>query len=98
MTAPENTIPVREDGAARLVESIQDPIVKSLVRLCLAKARIRFIRLVDQTDAEFESGLPSEPFDMEFFASVLRDAFSNRSILERILAGETLEAATSWDI
>lgn len=90
--------PLREDGAQRILDAIDDPFVRSLITLCLAQARMRFIRGAGEGDVEFDAHLPVEPFDMEFFVSVLRSAFSNKVVIERLLAGETLEVATGWDV
>jgi len=90
--------PIREEDAEAMLASVDDPITGELIRLCVAAARMRFMRLKDSTDAEWEARLPSAPFDMEFFVSVLQEVFSRREVLERVLRGESVASATGWDI
>ena len=90
--------PLREDDAERALNAIDDQVVRSLVRLCVSQARMRFVRRVGESDIDYEAHLPLESFDMEFFVSVLREAFANPAVIGRILAGETLEAAVGWDV
>jgi hypothetical protein len=97
-TTQELSKPLREDGAETILRSEEDPITGELMKLCLATARMRFMRSTDSTDAERESRLPVAPFDMEFFMSVLKDVFSRRDVLERVLGGESVASATGWDI
>lgn len=90
--------PLGEEGAAQILDSLDDPVVRELVRLCLAEARMRFMRPQGMSEAQWQMQLPVSPFDMEFFASVVTKALSRRDVLERILAGESLAQATGWDV
>ena len=90
--------PLREDGAEEILAGVDDPVTRNLMKFCLAAARMRFMHWKDLTDVEWEARLPTAPFDMAFFASILKDIFSNREALERVLRGESVESATSWDV
>lgn len=90
--------PFREEGAEQVLSSVEDEVTKNLMKMGFAVARMRYIRWKDMTDAEWEARLPAAPFDMEFFASVLKDVFSEREVLERVLRGESIASATGWDV
>lgn len=90
--------PLREEGAEHVLSSVDDAVTKNLMTMGLGIARMRYVRWNEMTDAELEARLPAAPFDMEFFAYVLRDLFSDREVLERVLAGESIASATGWDI
>jgi hypothetical protein len=49
-------------------------------------------------EAEFVAQLPSESFDMGFFASLMKDLFANRELLNRLLRGDSIEEASEWPI
>ena len=42
--------------------------------------------------------LSTAPFDLEFFGSVLKQVFSKREMLERVLRGERVESATDVNV
>ena len=90
--------PIQEEGAAKLLQEMDDPIAGELMKLCLAAARMRFVRWEGLSSTEWEARLPKSPFDMEFFACVLKDVFSKREVLERVLRGETVASATGWEM
>lgn len=98
MSQESIAIPLGEEGAERVVASIEDPVVKNLVRVSVAEARMRFMRSPTETEEEWVSRLPAAPFDMEFFASVLTKVFSRRQIIERLMQGESIEQASDWDV
>jgi len=35
---------------------------------------------------------------MEFVVSALKEVFSNRQLLEKIMQGQSIAAATGWDV
>lgn len=101
MTDPRSVsaeIPFNEAGAERVVSNIDAPILKNAVQFSLAKARMRFIREAGEDEYAWRTQLPAAPFDMGFFASVLKEVFSRPEVVERILRGESIEQATGWDV
>ena len=98
MLAGSVDVPLREEEAERVIASIVDPVQERLVRVAVAEARRRFMRPTDMLELEWRKQLPAAPFDMEFFASIMKDLFSNRELIDRLLRGESIEAATGWDV
>jgi hypothetical protein len=93
-----HTNPVNEQDVDGVLESMTDPIQRNLVRVAIAKARMRFMRPTTMGEAEFVAQLPSESFDMGFFASLMKDLFANRELLNRLLRGDSIEEASEWPI
>ena len=88
---------LNEDAAYRFAQSITDDVVRNLVQLGIAKARMRFIRPTKQTEHAWRLGLPTEPFDMLFYATVLASVFERPQVIRSVLAGKSLEEAAGWD-
>jgi hypothetical protein len=59
---------------------------------------MRVIKSIEQTDEEWQKGLPDQPFDMYFFVEVLQKMFAKRAILDNVLAGQDLAQASGWDV
>ncbi len=75
---------VLRDGEARtLIASVEDPITRHL----LTNAMFHFFRRYNEQQQR-----PVSDFDMLYFASLLRDIFSEHDVLRRILAGERVGA------
>ena len=91
------SILINENEAQQLVTSIEEPVTRNLVLFAIAEARRRTIRWVDQDESDYRRGLPSQPFDMEFFASVLTSLFEKSDIVRRVLDGQTLAQASEWE-
>jgi hypothetical protein len=89
---------VNEGTAQDFVDSIQDQVVKNLVVMGVAEARMRLARRVGQTEKEWREALPSEPLDMHFFVRVLAAAFSERDVVQAVLDGKSLPEAAGWDV
>ncbi|WP_394834480.1 hypothetical protein LVJ94_49100 [Pendulispora rubella] len=98
MSRSDVILPPNEEGAKRVLASIDDPVVRNIVQLCVTEARMRFIRGEAMSDDEWEAQLPAAPFDMEFFASVVSKVFSRRSVIDGIMRGESIARATGWDV
>jgi hypothetical protein len=91
-------IPFNEEGVDEVLSSIADEPSRNLVRLAVATARMRFLRPEGISESEFQKRLPLSPFDMTFFASVVKELFSKERIIERIRRGESLSGASDWDV
>jgi hypothetical protein len=75
---------ILRDGEARaLIASVEDPITRHL----LTNAMFHFFRRYNEQQQR-----PASDFDMLYFASLLRDVFSEHDVLRRILAGENVGA------
>jgi len=94
----EQTLALNEDAGYRFAQSITDDVVRNLVLLGIAKARMRFIRQAEQTDSAWRTGLPAAPFDMLFYAKLLASVFERPEVIRSVLAGKTVEQAAGWDI
>ncbi len=89
---------INADRASNVLEQVSDSTVRNLVGLIVADARKRFIRWEGQTEDEWRSSLPESDFDMAFFVEVMVETFSKRDLVEKILAGTSLEDASGWNI
>jgi hypothetical protein len=89
---------VNEEEADRVLTSIVDPIQRNLVKVAIAKARMRFMRRAGSTEDQFTAQLPGQPFDLGFFASLMEGLFSNPMLIRRLLQGESVEDASEWPI
>ena len=89
---------INVDRAAALLESIPDQVVKNLVSLAVADAHKRFIRWEGQSEEDWRASLPARDFDIAFFAEVLRETFSKRELVEKLLGGASPSEASGWDI
>ena len=72
------------DEANRLIEQIQDPVTKHLVKMA-------FVHLVKKVHLE-KSGFPSCDLDTLFLVTTLKDFFDEHEVLARTLAGEKVGA------
>lgn len=91
------SVPINEHSADLERAEVDDPITRELMALCVAKARMKFMRWHGMSEAEWRAQLPVSPFDMRFFVSVMKDVFSNKQVIRRILDGESIASATEWD-
>ncbi len=89
---------IHEAEARKRMDALDDRIAKELIRYCIGTARLSCARSKGTTEQEWRAGLPTAPFDMDFFARVLARVFTRRDTVERILAGESVAAATGWDV
>jgi hypothetical protein len=79
------------------VASIDDPIVRNLVALVLARTRLRFLKVDNMSDEQWRENLPSAPFDMKFLALSLAEIFAKPDLIRRVLDGQSLAQASGWD-
>jgi hypothetical protein len=91
-------VPLNEIGVDEVLASIPDSATQNLVRLAISMARMRFMRWEGMSDDAFEAQLPKSPFDMTFFASLMKGVFSKWDLLERIAKGESIPTASGWDV
>lgn len=94
----DDAILINEAKAHAFAQSLPDTTTRNLVLFGIAEARMRAIRQSGQQESDWQIGLPRDPFDMEFYASVLAGMFSKRDILKGVLDGQDLAAASGWDI
>lgn len=92
------TTPINEAGADEVLAAIDSPVLKNLVRVAVATARMQFILRDGQTEESWASQLPKADFDMGFFARVVAQAFRNEDVLRAILSGSSIEEASGWDV
>lgn len=85
-------IPINEEEAAHLCDAIADPVTQNLVGAGLGGAFARFITRLTDDGEQIPRRLPAESFDMAFHVAILRELFSKRDLIERILAGEQVAA------
>jgi hypothetical protein len=79
---------MRDDEAKALIATVDDPITGRL----LSNAMFHFFRrYYEQQDR------PVSDFDMLYFATLMRDIFSEHEVLRRILAGERVGAFFDCD-
>jgi hypothetical protein len=93
----ECRIPLNEEGAERVLAEIESKVVRNLVRMALAQARLAFIHTDGKDKSEWEASLPRSPLDTEFFVRTLAEAFRNEETVRRVLNGESIEEATGWN-
>jgi hypothetical protein len=99
MKSDETAIrPVREAEAEAELNAITDPIARELVKLCMSAVRMRFMVPQGATPEERRNRLPVAPVDMQFLTVALAETLSKRQVIERILQGESIAAATGWDV
>jgi hypothetical protein len=72
------------DEAVRFIDSIQDPVTKTLVNMA-------FVHLVKRTHLE-KRDAPRSDLDMLYLATALKEFFSEHEILARTLEGEKVGA------
>jgi hypothetical protein len=72
------------DEAAKFIETIQDPVTKSLVNLA-------FVHLVKGVHLE-KRNAPKTDLDMFFLVTALKDFFSEHEVMARTLEGEKVGA------
>jgi hypothetical protein len=94
----ERTSPVNEEGVDAVLVTLESPVVRNIVRMAVAAARMQFIRKEGQTEAAWRGELPISEFDMGFFARVVAEAFRNEEMLRAILNGSSIEEASGWDV
>ena len=89
---------INELDAQKTAERISDSITRNLVMFAIAEARMRAIRRVGQSETEWRLSLPEQPFDMEFYVSVVASLFSKTDIVRAVLEGQDLAQASGWDV
>ena len=94
----DDHILLNESQASEIARAIDDPVVRNLVILGIAEARMHAVRRVQQSEADWRLSLPERPFDMKFFASVLVSVFNKRDIVQGVLNGQDLAQASDWDL
>jgi hypothetical protein len=85
------------DAAYELAGSLEDPILREVIRFALSILEIQFLRPTDMSEQEFAEQLPSAPFDLLFFTKVLTFVFHHKDEVRRMLAGEKREEVFSLD-
>lgn len=84
----EREIPINEDQAGDFIRSIEDPIVRNLVSMAFANARL-----------EIATGsVPDAPFDMAFFVRLVHMTVKRTDVVRHVLEGKTIAEATGWDL
>ncbi len=76
----------------RVLDGIEDPIVRHLVDIAIAAAMVEVGRVGD------DKLLPAAPFDLAFFAHVVAKAFRRTDIVRKVLDGATPAEASGWDV
>ena len=94
----DDEILINEAKASETAKRIADPVTRNMVMFAIAEARMRAMRRVGQAESDWRAGLPETPFDMEFFASVVAELFAKTDIVRAVLNGESLAAASGWDV
>jgi hypothetical protein len=94
----DDQIMINELRASEIAQSIDDPVVRNLVMLGLAEARMHVVRTMQQTEEARKVTLPERPFDMQFFASVLVSMFGKRDVIQGVFNGQDLAQASGWDV
>lgn len=74
---------LRDAEATELIASTDDPVTRHL----LTNARFHLFRRYHE-----KKDRPAADFDMLYFATLMRDVFSEHDVLRRILAGERVGA------
>ena len=92
----DRRLPFNRDAVDTVMSSVTDPIVKNLMSAALGVAILQYSKPPTMTDAEFDRHLPRAPFDMAFFAAIMKDLFSQRTAIEAILKGKSVAQATGW--
>ncbi len=82
------SIPLNEDRAGEFIRSIEDPVVRNLVGMAFANARL-----------EMATGnLPTAPFDVHFFVRLVALTLRRREVVQAVLDGKSIAEATGWDV
>lgn len=89
---------VNEEASYQLAQSLSDAVVRNLVLLGLAKARMRFIRASGQSESEWRRGAPSGTFDMLFYTQLLISLFERTELIRGLLDGQSIEQAAGWNL
>jgi hypothetical protein len=97
-TGEGHPLVVNGRGAFDMVEEETEPVVRELLRMSTSIAMMQFAKPKEMGDAEFQMRLPEAPFDMAFFVRVVQQMFRQRHTLEAILRGQSVAAASGWDI
>jgi hypothetical protein len=84
--------------ADKLLEDAEDPRVRNLTTLCIVTLRMRAMRRAGEAEGDWRARLPSAPIDLAFVCAGLLEAFSSVAVVEQVLKGESLAAATGWDV
>ena len=88
--------PINAERANDRLAQINDPITRNLIGLGLGAVWAELMRPVGVSDAEWEARLPQSPIDLDFVARVLIAAYGDREVVDKILAGTSIEAASGW--
>lgn len=86
---------LNEAGADEVRASVSDPVVRNLVTAALNEARARLRSAEAAAGAPGSAALPCLPFDMQFFASVVRAQY-RPELLGKLLRGMSVEEASGW--
>jgi hypothetical protein len=92
------TVLLNEDAAQEYALSIEDAVLRNLVLMGISHARMRVGRKVGQQAEYWQAQLPSEAFDMKFFAEVLASLFRRPDIIKAVLDGKNPAEASGWDL
>jgi hypothetical protein len=91
-------VPFNEDVAANILNSIEDPITRNLVRLGVARALMKYMRKCEETEEEWRRQLPASEFDFAFLVRILIDMCSQHDLMRKLLDGLSIEVASGWDV
>jgi hypothetical protein len=95
---PPPADPACEDAEAwAIIQRIADPVVRNLVQIAFAAARLRVTRRVGETESEWRSRLPAGGTDMVLFVEAVLDAFRDKGLVRALLDGRSIEEAAGWD-
>ncbi|HEX5661252.1 MAG TPA: hypothetical protein VFX59_28880 [Polyangiales bacterium] len=82
------SVPINEDRAGEFLDTITDPVVRNLVGMAFANVRL-----------ELGTGnLPDAPFDVNYFVRLVHMTLKRTDVVRAILDGQSIAAATGWDI
>jgi hypothetical protein len=80
--------PLNIEGAAAVERAIERASTRLLVRSALARAVLPHLRAEGASEAEWLAELPAAPFDLGFYAEVVRGFFERTEWLAAVLRGE----------
>ncbi|SRR5258706_5214541 len=70
------------------IDTVNDPILKTLLRAALGALAYQYFTAYHENDLTPGKYLPTAPFDTAFYIQLVKNIFSDKEAIRRVLEGE----------
>lgn len=76
------------ETANEAINAVNDPVLKTLLRAALGALAYQYFAAYAENDLTPGKYLPTAPFDTAFYVQLVKNIFSDKDAIKRVLEGE----------